>query len=72
MGRWNASSNLIVGAPSSPNDITYKLYVEGTTKFNGNATHNGIVYFANGTTYYINNSGTANLLDVTARSFGVS
>ena len=30
-------------------------------KVNGNMTHNGVVYFANGTTYYINNSGTGYL-----------
>ena len=29
-GRWNTKGNLIVGAPSNPNDITYKLYVDGS------------------------------------------
>jgi hypothetical protein len=29
---------------------------------NGNVTHNGVVYFANGITYYIDNSSNANLL----------
>ena len=42
----------------------YKLYVNGTSYFNGNTTHNGIDYFANGTTYYINNSAQAHLNNV--------
>ena len=47
-------------------NVSYTFYVNGTSYFNGNTTHNGIVYFANGTTYYINNSGTANLNAITA------
>lgn len=40
---------------------SYNLFVEGTTKFNGNTTHNGAVYFSNGTVYYINNDADARL-----------
>ena len=39
----------------------YNFYVNGTSYFNGNVTHNGITYFANGTTYSINNSADATL-----------
>lgn len=35
MGRWNTSNNLILGTPSSPNNITNKLYVNGTSKLVG-------------------------------------
>ena len=45
-------------------NTSYKLYVNGTSYFNGNTTHNGIDYFANGTTYYINNSAQASLNNV--------
>ena len=37
-------------------DNTKNFYVNGTAYFVGNTTHDGIVYFADGTTYYINNS----------------
>lgn len=47
---------------------SYNFAVGGTSYFNGNTTHNGIDYFANGTTYYINNSGTANLYGLTTNS----
>ena len=53
------SGRLTINA--SAND-TYNLYVSGTS------LHNGIVYFANGTTYYINNSGTGNLNALTINS----
>lgn len=39
----------------------YKLYVNGTSYFFGNTTHKGIVYFANGTTYYVDASAKAYL-----------
>jgi hypothetical protein len=32
-----------------------------THKVNGSLTHNGVVYFANGTTYNIDATGNANL-----------
>lgn len=51
---------LTVGTTSSQ-AANYKFYINGTSYFNGNTTHNGIDYFANGTTYYINNSADANL-----------
>ena len=40
---------------------SYNFAVSGTSYFNGNTTHNGIDYFANGTTYYINNSANGYL-----------
>jgi len=40
---------------------SYTMYVNGGSYFNGNTTHNGIVYLANGTSYYLNNSGDARL-----------
>lgn len=49
-------------------DTSYQLYVNGSSYFNGNTVHNGIDYFANGTTYYINKSGTANLYGLTVNS----
>jgi hypothetical protein len=45
-------------------NTSYRLYVNGTTKFDGNVTHNGITYFANGTTYYVNSSAQAHLNNV--------
>lgn len=53
-----------INTTNTTNISSYNLYVEGTTKFNGNVTHNGITYFANGTTYYINNSADAHLNNV--------
>ena len=35
-------------------NTSYNLYVNGTSYFNGNVTHNGIVYFKNDQSYYIN------------------
>ena len=49
----NQSGQIGLGANANTN---YRLYVNGVSYFNGNTTHNGIDYFANGTTYYINNS----------------
>ena len=49
-------------------NTSYTLYVNGSSYFNGNTTHNGIDYFANGTTYYINNSGTGNLNALTVNN----
>lgn len=42
-------------------NTSYNLYVNGTSYFNGNTTHNGIDYFANSTSFYIDNSADANL-----------
>lgn len=50
-----------INTTNTTNISSYNLYVEGTSKFNGNTYHNGVDYFANGTTYYINNSAHANL-----------
>ena len=60
--------NVGIGYDPETSGNTYKLYVNGDTYFNGNTTHNGIDYFANGTTYYINNSanGYLNNLQLTA------
>ena len=57
-GYLQISGKLGIGGSSTD----YKLYV------NGNTLNNGIEYFANGTTYYINNSGTANLYGLTVNS----
>ena len=51
---------------------SYNFAVSGTSYFNGNTTHNGIDYFANGTTYYINNSADSYLRDVKVRSLGIA
>lgn len=53
-------------------DTSHKLYVNGTSLFKGNVTHNGIVYFANGTDYYVNNSADGNLRDVSVNTIGIS
>ena len=45
-----------IGYDPETSENSYKLYVNGNSYFNGDTTHNGIDYFANGTTYYINNS----------------
>lgn len=44
-----------------------QLYVNGDTALNGDTAHNGNVYFANGTTYKIDNGGNAifNNIDLT-------
>lgn len=55
--RYVARAGLTVGQDNY--NSSANLYVNGSTKFNG------IVYFASGTTYYVNNSGTANLNDTT-------
>lgn len=62
-----AGSGLGIGGENT----SYKLYVNGTSLFEGNATHNGIVYFANGTTYYINNSADGELKDLNVHTLGV-
>ena len=53
-------------------DTSHKLYVNGTSLFKGDVTHNGIVYFANGTDYYVNNSADGNLRDVSVNTIGIS
>lgn len=55
-----------IGYDPNTSGNSHKLYVNGTT------LHTNHVYFANGTAYYINSSGSANLLDITGRSLGVS
>lgn len=40
-------------------NTSYKFYVNGASFFNGEVKHNGTVYFANNTTYYIDNTGHA-------------
>lgn len=40
---------------------SYKLYISGASYLKGNITHNGTVFFANGTTYSITNSADARL-----------
>ena len=54
-------TNLTIGAD---HQADYLLDVEGNSLFHGDVLHNGIVYFANGNTYYINNSGDARLAHV--------
>ena len=49
----NQNGQVGIGADAN---ASYRLYVNGNSYFNGNTTHNGIDYFANGTTYYINNN----------------
>lgn len=41
--------------------ISGPVSITGNVGIVGNTSHNGIVYFANGTTYYINNAATGNL-----------
>lgn len=43
MGRWNTNSNLIVGTPSNPNNITNKLYVNGTSYFDNSLNINSAI-----------------------------
>lgn len=57
--RFVAKSSVTIG--QNLQNSSYNLYVNGTSYFNGNTTHNGIIYFANGTTYSINNSADATL-----------
>lgn len=52
-------------AESDTITIKGKTSITGPVTITGNITHNGIVYFANGTTYYINNSGTGILNELT-------
>lgn len=52
----NVVGNAVVTGNTTFGDATSDVH-----KMNGNMTHNGVVYFANGTTYYINNSGTGYL-----------
>lgn len=65
-GALTSKGNVSLGDAST--DI---IAITGTTNLNGPVniigatSHNGIVYFANGTTYYINNSGTGVLNELT-------
>ena len=45
--------------------LSSTLSVSGTSTFTGNTTNKGIAYFANGTTYYVNASGTAKFASLT-------
>ena len=60
--RFRARRGITIGQNSD--NTSYNLYVNGSSYFNGNTTHNGIDYFANGTTYYINNSAVAYFNDL--------
>lgn len=58
MGRWNSNSNLIVGTPSNPNNITNKLYVNGDSYLNGTTYNNGNLLLSPGSTgIYLNGTG---------------
>ena len=63
-GNATINGNLGIGADYAVLGGSYKLYVNGSTYFNGDTTHNGIDYFANDTTYYIDNSAVAYLNDL--------
>ena len=58
IGNAATATKIAVNSTSEP---SYNFYVNGTSYFNGNVTHNGFIYFANGTNYYIDNNATANL-----------
>lgn len=55
------NSTLSVTGNTTIGDATSDVH-----KITGNTTHNGIVYFANGTTYYVNNSGSAKFNTLTS------
>lgn len=59
-GTWSGAisvgTNLTVGGNATLGNATSDVH-----KVNGNLTHNGVVYFANGTTYNIDTTGNANL-----------
>ena len=65
-GNLTVKGNTVLGnAESDTITIKGKTSITGPVTITGNTTHNGIVYFANGTTYYINNSGTGVLNELT-------
>lgn len=65
-GQLTVKGNTVLGdAESDTITIKGKTSITGPVTITGNTTHNGIVYFANGTTYYINNSGTGVLNELT-------
>ena len=65
-GQLTVKGNTVLGdANSDTITIKGKTSITGPVTITGNTTHNGIVYFANGTTYYINNSGTGILNELT-------
>lgn len=65
-GKLTVKGNTALGnAESDTITIKGKTSITGPVTITGNTTHNGIVYFANGTTYYINNSGTGILNELT-------
>lgn len=65
-GKLTVKGNTALGnAESDTITIKGKTSITGPVTITGNITHNGIVYFANGTTYYINNSGTGILNELT-------
>ena len=53
--------NTAIANGSTP---SYNFQVTGTSYFNGNTTHNGVIYLANGTTYWIDNSAIGYLNDL--------
>lgn len=65
-GKLTVKGNTALGnAESDTITIKGKTSITGPVTITGNITHNGIVYFANGTTYYINNSGIGILNELT-------
>ena len=65
-GALTAKGNVNLGDASNDTiAITGTTNINGPVNIIGNTSHNGIVYFANGTTYYINNSGTGVLNELT-------
>ena len=57
----SVTGNTTIAGNATIGDATSDVH-----KIIGNTTHNGIVYFANGTTYYINNSGNAKFNTLTS------
>lgn len=65
-GKLTVKGNTVLGdAESDTITIKGKTSITGPVTITGNTTHNGIVYFANGTTYYIDNSGIGILNELT-------
>ena len=63
---WEIYNKLYINTAIPDSGTLHNLQVNGSSYFDGSATHTGYVYFADGTTYYIDNSGNANLNAITA------